>query len=68
MESGIIKIEFTRNPYNITIKHNDEVIKQLHFENAIDFITMLHTLEKKNDLEIYDWAKGYCIFTDEEQN
>ena len=61
-----LSIEFTRNPFIIRIKYDDELIWEHYFEHPIDFISTLHKLEDKNDKEIYDWVKGYCVFTDEE--
>lgn len=62
-----ITVEYEKQPYNIYIKFDGEVIKKIHFENAIDFITMLHVLEKKNGQEILDWTKGYCTFLELEE-
>ncbi len=59
-----IKIEITRNPYNIKIMYGKDIIKKMHFYHRESFIHMLHVLEDKNDKEIYDWSMGYCEFTD----
>lgn len=64
MERELV-IEFTRNPFNIRIKYDGELIKELYFEHPIDFISTLHKLESKNDREIYDWCKGYATFKEE---
>jgi len=60
-----LNIEFTRNPYIIRIKYDGELIYEHQFASAIDFISMLHILETKNDKEIYDWCNGICDFIDE---
>lgn len=62
-----LSIEFTRNPFIIRIKYDGELIWEHYYEHPIDFISSLHLLEKMNDKEIYDWAKGYAVFADEEE-
>lgn len=57
-----LSIEFTRTPNIIKIKYDGELIKEMFFENAVDFISMLHILESKNDKEIYDWCNNICEF------
>ena len=59
-----LRIEFTRNPYIITIRYDGEVIWEHYFEHPVDFISSLHILESKNDKEIYDWCKNICYFTE----
>lgn len=63
-----LTIEFTRNPFIIRIKYDGELIWEHYFEHPIDFMSTLHILEEKNDKEIYDWAKCYAEFTNEEMN
>ena len=62
-----LSIEFTRNPYIIRIRYDGTLIWVHYYESPIDFISRLHTLESKNDKEIYDWCYGYCVFTDEKE-
>lgn len=68
MYSKSIKLEIMRQPYYIKIwnvnDNGEKLLKELHFENKDDFISMLNIFNNKNDLEIYDWCFGYCLFTE----
>lgn len=59
-------IEFTRKPNIIRISYNGELLRELYFENGVDFIVALHQLEDMNDKEIYDWCLGACKVIDDE--
>ena len=61
-----LTIEFTRNPHIIRIRYDGELLRELYFENKVDFIVALHQLENMNDKEVYDWCLGACKVSDDE--
>lgn len=59
-----LRIEFTRNPYIITIRYDGEMIWEHYYEHPVDFISALHKIESMNDKELYDWCTGTATYKD----
>lgn len=53
-----IKIEITKQPYIINIFNNNDYLKSLYFENAIDFKATINKLLNMSDLEILETFKN----------